>query len=143
MLPNKAWVVSLHPKSSYLLRYEDCTGEIHSITGIKQGCKLAPSLFALEVSHIFSEVGLDVGPEQVQAFLTGFADVLVSAQRHSLSWREDLLVAHKIILSLLVHLQDAGLQVKLTPQNVLSCTASNASSYARPPGLPTFRVHEG
>ena len=70
-------VASLHRNSMYVVKYDSYRGSFRSTTGIKQGCKLAPSLFSLVTSFIFKKVGQDVSAEEVEGFLTGFADDLI------------------------------------------------------------------
>ena len=92
-------VVSLHRNSTYVVKYGSSRGSFRSTTGIKQGCKLAPSLFSLVTSFIFKKVGQDVSADEVEGFLTGFADDLI-VHKDIYCWR-DLEIAHQLALSLL------------------------------------------
>ena len=65
----------------------------------KAGCKLAPSLFSLVTSFIFKKVGQDVSADEVEGFLTGFADDLI-VHTDIFCWR-DLEISHQLALSLL------------------------------------------
>ena len=49
-------VASLRRHSTYVIKYGSSRGSFRSTTGIKQGCKLAPSLFSLVTSFIFKKV---------------------------------------------------------------------------------------
>ena len=58
---------------------------VETTTGIKQGCKLAPSLFSLLTGKLFGELVRTFGSEQVSAFLTGYADDLTVHRTINLS----------------------------------------------------------
>ena len=105
-------VASLHRNSTYVVKYGSSRGSFRSTTGIKQGCKLAPSLFSLVTSFIFKKVGQDVSAEEVEGCLTGFADDLI-VHKDIYCWR-DLEIAHQLALSLLAHLEAAGFSVNPT-----------------------------
>ena len=105
-------VASLHRNSMYVVKYGSSRGSFRSTTGIKQGCKLAPSLFSPVTSFIFQKVGQDVSAEEVEGFLTGFADDLI-VHKDIYCWR-DLEIAHQLALSLLAHLEAAGFSVNST-----------------------------
>ena len=102
-------VASLHRNSMYVVKYGSSRGSFRSTTGIKQGCKLAPSLFSLVTSFIFKKVGQDVSADEVEGFLTGFADDLI-VHKDIYCWR-DLEIAHQLALSRLAHLEAAGFSV--------------------------------
>ena len=51
-----------------------------------------PSLFSLVTSYIFKKVGQDVSAEEVEGFLTGFADDLI-VHKDIYCW-QDLEIAH-------------------------------------------------
>ena len=105
-------VASLHSNGTYVVKYGSSRGPFRSTTGIKQGCKLAPSLFSLVTSFIFKKVGQDVSADEVEGFLTGFADDLI-VHKDIYCWR-DLEIAHQLALSLLAHLEAAGFAVNPT-----------------------------
>ena len=88
-------MASLHRNSTFVVKYGSSRGSFRSITGIKQGCKLAPSLFSLVTSYIFKKVGQDVSAEEVE----GFADDLI-VHTDIFCWR-DLEISHQLALSLL------------------------------------------
>ena len=102
-------VASLHRNSTYVVKYGTSRGFFRSTTGIKQGCELAPSRFFPVTSYIFQKVGQDVSAEEVEGFLTGFADDLI-VHKDIYCWR-DLEIAHQLALSLLAHLEAAGFSV--------------------------------
>ena len=120
-------VASLHRHSTYVVKYGSLRGSFRSTTGIEQGCKLAPSLFSLVTSFIFKKVGQDVSAEEVEKFLTGFADDLI-VHKDIHCWR-DLEIAHQLALRLLAQLEEAGFSVNPTKCCVMyrqdgDCTAS-------------------
>ena len=61
---------------------------------------------------IFKKAGQDVSAEEVEGFLTGFADDLI-VHKDIYCWR-DLEIAHQLALSLLAHLEAAGFSVHPT-----------------------------
>ena len=81
-----------------------------STTGIKQGCKLAPTLFSMLTGTIFRELIALVGVQAVVDYLTGYADDLtVHREIHSM---EDLGGAHALIEQLLALVRKHGFAVK-------------------------------
>ena len=105
-------LASLRRNSTYIVKFGSSRGSFRSTTGIKQGCTLAPSLFSLVTSYIFKKVGQDVSAEEVEGFLTRFADDLI-VHKDIYCWR-DLEIAHQLALSLLAHLEAAGFAVNPT-----------------------------
>ena len=80
-----------------------------STTGIKQGCKLAPTLFSMLTGTIFRELIALVGTQAVADYLTGYADDLtVHREIHSM---EDLGRAHALIEQLLALVRKHGFAV--------------------------------
>ena len=80
-----------------------------STTGIKQGCKLAPTLFSMLTGTIFRELIALVGVQAVVDYLTGYADDLtVHREIHSM---EDLGRAHALIEQLLALVRKHGFAV--------------------------------
>ena len=51
-----ALVHALHHKSSYRLAAQGSTAAVETTTGVKQGCKLAPSLFALLTGKLYKQL---------------------------------------------------------------------------------------
>ena len=135
-------VASLHRHNTYVVKYGSSRGSFRSATGIKQGCKLAPSLVSLVTSFIFKKVGLDVSvrPLRSSNFSQGFADdLIVHMDIHC--WR-DLEIAHQLALSLLAHLEDSGFSVnpaEACPQRLHRCLQHPRSyTFSRcPEGSPS------
>ncbi|CAE7172856.1 RXLR78 [Symbiodinium pilosum] len=69
-------VHALHHRSAYKLAAQGEVTEVETTTGIKQGCKLAPSLFSLLTGKLIKELIEVFGEDRVCAFLTGYADDL-------------------------------------------------------------------
>ena len=110
-------VVNLHHEVKYNLQYGNMEGSCTSTTGIKQGCKLAPSLFALVISIMFLDVGLDLPEGEIQNNLTGFADdIIIHKLILSVS---DFHQAYRNILLLLTNLEDLGMQVNKAQCNII------------------------
>ena len=64
-------VAALHAESTYSFRTQGQEGQVVSTTGIKQGCKLAPTLFSMLTGTIFRELIALVGVQAVVDYLTG------------------------------------------------------------------------
>ena len=91
-------VRALHHRSAYRLTAQGDTAKVETTTGIKQGCKLAPSLFSLLTGKLFKELLAVFGEDRVCAFLTGYADDLtVHRTIRSVS---DLEACHELIRAL-------------------------------------------
>ena len=102
-------VAALHAESTYSFRAQGQEGQVVSTTGIKQGCKLAPTLFAMLTGTIFRELIALVGVQAVVDYLTGCADDLtVHREIHSM---EDLGRAHALIEQLLALVRKHGFAV--------------------------------
>ena len=96
-------VHALHHRSAYRLTAQGDTAKVETNTGIKQGCKLAPSLFGLLTGKLFKELLAVFGEDRVCAFLTGYADDLtVHRTIRSVS---DLEACHELIRALLESLK--------------------------------------
>ena len=67
-------VHALHHRSAYRLTAQGEVTAVETTTGIKQGCKLAPSLFSLLTGKLSKELVEVFGEDRVCAFLTGYAD---------------------------------------------------------------------
>ena len=96
-------VHALHHRSAYKLTAQGDTTMVETTTGIKQGCKLAPSLFSLLTGKLFRELVRTFGSEQVSAFLTGYADDLTV--HRTIKSVADLEACHELIRALLDSLQ--------------------------------------
>ena len=102
-------VAALHAESTYSFRTQGQEGQVVSTTGIKQGCKLAPTLFSMLTGTIFRELIALVGVQAVVDYLTGYADDLtVHREIHSM---EDLGRAHALIEQLLALVRKHGFAV--------------------------------
>ena len=102
-------VAALHAESTYSFRTQGQEGQVVSTTGIKQGCKLAPTLFSMLTGTIFRELIALVGVQAVADYLTGYADDLtVHREIHSM---EDLGRAHALIEQLLALVRKHGFAV--------------------------------
>ena len=96
-------VHALHHRSAHRLTAQGDTAKVETTTGIKQGCKLAPSLFSLLTGKLFKELLAVFGEDRVCAFLTGYADDLtVHRTIRSVS---DLEACHELIRALLESLK--------------------------------------
>ena len=74
-------VASLLAGSRYGIRAQGEAGEethVTSTTGIKQGCKLSPTLFSMLTGTMFRELAQLAGTDAVLQFLTGYADDLTA-----------------------------------------------------------------
>ena len=102
-------VAALHAESTYSFRAQGQEGQVVSTAGIKQGCKLAPTLFSMLTGTIFRELIALVGVQAVVDYLTGYADDLtVHREIHSM---EDLGRAHALIEQLLALVRKHGFAV--------------------------------
>ena len=102
-------VAALRAESTYSFRTQGQEGQVVSTTGIKQGCKLAPTLFSMLTGTIFRELIALVGVQAVVDYLTGYADDLtVHREIHSM---EDLGRAHALIEQLLALVRKHGFAV--------------------------------
>ena len=98
-----ALVHALHHKSAYRLTAQGETTSAETTTGIKQICKLAPSLFTLLIGKLYKELVLLFGEQKVRDYFTGYADDLtVHKTIRSVS---DLTDCHNLIRALLDSLQ--------------------------------------
>ena len=113
-------VASLLAGSRYGIRAQGEAGEethVTSTTGIKQGCKLSPTLFSMLTGTMFRELAQLAGTAAVLQFLTGYADDL-TVHRDTHSW-QDLLKAHQLITDLLVVVRQHGFQVNANKCSVM------------------------
>ena len=67
-------VHGLHHSSKYRLHAQGGYTEVETTTGIKQGCKLAPTLFSVLTGRLLHMLIDAFGLEAVQQHLTGYAD---------------------------------------------------------------------
>ena len=122
-------VASLHREAQYNLRYGRSQDSVTSTRGIKQGCKLAPSLFSLVITEAFRLMATHIGFPPIQQFLTGFADDLV-IHRDIHNW-SDLYAAHDMVRLLLHYLQEAGLEVNYAKCNIMVKLAGRHAQQAK------------
>ena len=110
-------VASLLAGSRYGIKAQGEATHVTSTTGIKQGCKLSPTLFSMLTGTMFRELTQLAGTEAVLRFLTGYADDL-TVHRDIHSW-QDLLRAHQLITDLLVVVRRHGFQVNANKCSVM------------------------
>ena len=122
-------VASLHREAQYNLRYGRSQDTVTSTRGIKQGCKLAPSLFSLVITEAFRLMATHIGFPPIQQFLTGFADDLV-IHRDIHNWSH-LYAAHDMVRLLLHYLQEAGLEVNYAKCNIMVKLAGRHAQHAK------------
>ena len=92
-------VQALHDKSRYVLKAQGATTSVETTAGIKQGCKLSPTLLSFLTGQLFRSLVQQFGADQVLHFLTGHADDL-TLHRTIRSVR-DLRAIHRLITFLL------------------------------------------
>ena len=110
-------VASLLAGSRYGIKAQGEATHVTSTTGIKQGCKLSPTLFSMLAGTMFRELTQLAGTEAVLRFLTGYAhDLTVHQDIHS--W-QDLLRAHQLITDLLAVVRRHGFQVNANKCSVM------------------------
>ncbi|CAE7416550.1 RXLR78, partial [Symbiodinium sp. KB8] len=113
-------VHGLHHSSKYRLHAQGSFTEVETTTGIKQGCKLAPTLFSVVTGRLLHLLIDTFGLEAVQQHLTGYADDI--SVHKTIRSRRDLTMAHELIQALLAavgrlrlrapHLLDASGELK-------------------------------
>ena len=69
-------VHALHHRSTYRLQTQGESTWVETTAGIKQGCKLAPTLFSFLTGRLFTSLADSFGVESVVNFLTGYKDDL-------------------------------------------------------------------
>ena len=67
-------VASLLAGSRYGIKAQGEASHVTSATGIKQGCKLSPTLFSMLTGTMFRELAQLVGADATLRYLTGYAD---------------------------------------------------------------------
>ena len=92
-------VQALHDKSRYVLKAQGATTSVETTAGIKQGCKLSPTLFSFLTGQLFRSLVRQFGADQVLHFLTGYADDLTL--HRTIRSVPDLRAIHRLITSLL------------------------------------------
>ena len=121
-------VASLHSNSRYTVRSQQTSCSVESTAGIKQGCKLAPTLFSLLTGKLFRELAEVVGWDRVLHSLTGYADDL-TVHHTVTSWR-DLLQAHNMIADLLRIVRKYGFKVNSDKCHLMVKLTGTASARA-------------
>ena len=102
-------VHSLHDQSGYRLKTQGATTTVETTAGIKQGCKLAPTLFSLLTGSLFRLLSDTCGQDQVLRYLTGYADDITL--HRTIRSQADLRSAHAMIASLLEAVREHRLVV--------------------------------
>ena len=98
---------ALHHRSKYRLYSLGDHQDVETTTGIKQRCKLAPTLFSVLTGRLLHTLISIFGWGTVQKFFTGYADDFT--MHRTIRSQADLAAAHKLIL----HLLDAVEALKL------------------------------
>ena len=115
-------VQALHDKSRYVLKAQGATTSVETTAGIKQGCKLSPTLFSFLTGQLFRSLVRQFGADQVLHFLTGYADDLTL--HRTIRSVPDLRTIHRLITSLLEEVKQ-GPQASSKPEQM--CHHSQAS----------------
>ena len=110
-------VHGLHHSSKYRLRAQGGYTEVETTTGIKQGCKLAPTLFSVLTGRLLHMLIDTFGLEAVQQHLTGYADDI--SVHKTIRSRRDLQIAHDLIQALLAAVGRLRLRVNSTKCSVM------------------------
>ncbi|OLP88109.1 hypothetical protein AK812_SmicGene30586 [Symbiodinium microadriaticum] len=92
-------VHGLHHSSKYRLHAQGSFAEVETTTGVKQGCKLAPTLFSVLTGRLLHLLIDTFGLEAVQQHLTGYADDI--SVHKTIRSRRDLKLVHAMIQALL------------------------------------------
>ena len=124
-------MASLHSDSRYTVRSQQASCYVESTTGIKQGCKLAPTLFSLLTGKLFRELAEVVGWDRVMHCLTGYADDL-TVHCNITSWK-DLMQAHThtMIADLLRIVRKYGFKVNSDKCHLMVKLMGTASARAQ------------
>ena len=110
-------VHGLHHSSKYRLHAQGGYTEVETTTGIKQGCKLAPTLFSVLTGRLLHMLIDTFGLEAVQQHLTGYADDI--SVHKTIRSRRDLQLAHDLIQALLAAVRRLRLRVNPTKCSVM------------------------
>ena len=110
-------VHGLHHSSKYRLHAQGGYTEVETTTGIKQGCKLAPTLFSILTGRLLHMLIDTFGLEAVQQHLTGYADDI--SVHKTIRSRRDLQIAHDLIQALLAAVGRLRLRVNSTKCSVM------------------------
>ena len=102
-------VHGLHHSSKYRLHAQGGYTEVETTTGIKQGCKLAPTLFSVLTGRLLHMLIDTFGLDAVQQHLTGYADDI--SVHKTIRSRRDLKLAHDLIQALLEAVRRLRLRV--------------------------------
>ena len=134
---------ALHHRSKYRLHSQGDHQDVETTTGIKQGCKLAPTRFSVLTGRLLHALISTFGWDTVQKFFTGYADDFT--MHRIIRSQADLAAAHKLILRLL----DACWSNWVDVRSLVCCKSTHAGSLtptesfsiggwvATNPGLPT------
>ena len=90
---------ALHHRSKYRFQTQGESAWVETTAGIKQGCKLAPTLFSFLTGRLFTALADTFGVEPVVNFLTGYADDLTL--HRTIRKVADLKAIHGLIAGLL------------------------------------------
>ena len=89
----------LHHRPKYRLHSQGDHQDVETTTGIKQGCKLAPTLFCVLTGRLLRSLIQTFGWDTVQQFFTGYADDFT--MHRTIRSQADLVAALKLTLQLL------------------------------------------
>ncbi|CAE7352023.1 unnamed protein product [Symbiodinium sp. CCMP2592] len=67
-------ILGLHEQCQYEVQHEEFSGTFSMLKGVRQGCSLAPLLFAVFSCWLFDQIALTTEPEWAAKLLTLFAD---------------------------------------------------------------------
>ena len=102
-------VHALHHRSKYRLQTQGESTWVETTAGVKQGCKLAPTLFSFLTGRLFTSLADSFGVESVISFLMGYADDLTL--RRTIRSVTDLKAIHGLIAGLLEEVRRHSLVV--------------------------------
>ena len=128
--PNLIEVVGLlHVKALYRMTASDQQFEIATRRGIKQGCKLAPSLFAFATGLLFQKLSSQITLAELTRMITMYADDTL-LQKHFNSF-EELQEALACCDILLDQLESLGFKVNPTKSAILIQLHGGSAQTAR------------
>ena len=119
----------LHINALYRMTASDKAFDIAAKRGIKQGCKLAPSLFAFATGLLYSQVQQHIDAATLARLLTMYADDIL-LQSHFDNWAE-LEAALELCDSLLDRLSQLGFKVNPGKSALLIRFHGGSASTAR------------
>ncbi|CAE7797071.1 unnamed protein product [Symbiodinium sp. CCMP2592] len=110
-------ILSLHEQCKYEVRHEAYTGVFDMKRGVRQGCSLAPLLFAVFSCWIYDVITLHTDSCWADRLMTLFADD--SHLAFEIETLEDLISAQRIIRTVFKVLKDSGMQLNPSKSRVV------------------------